>query len=92
MDGIPPNCRRARYRCVLAAARDGEIIATASGTVEGHILTRPAGRRRLRLRPLFFLPELNQTMAEINLETKLTLSHRGRALIALLNMLQATNA
>lgn len=91
MDGIPPNCRCARYRCVLAAARDGEIIHTASGTVEGKILLAPQGEGGFGYDPLFFLPELNKAMSEINLETKLTLSHRGRALIALLNMLQAAS-
>jgi XTP/dITP diphosphohydrolase len=88
MDGIPPHCRHARYRCVLAAARDGEIITTASGTVEGQILLAPRGEGGFGYDPLFFLPDLNKTMAEINLETKLTLSHRGRALTALLNALQ----
>jgi XTP/dITP diphosphohydrolase len=89
MDGIPPNCRHARYRCVLAAARDGEIIATASGTVEGQILLAPRGQGGFGYDPLFFLPDLNKTMSEIDLETKLTLSHRGRALASLLNTLQA---
>jgi XTP/dITP diphosphohydrolase len=91
MDGIPPHCRHARYRSVLAAARDGEIITTASGTVEGQILLAPRGEGGFGYDPLFFLPDLNKTMAEINLETKLTLSHRGRALIALLNALQPAN-
>jgi XTP/dITP diphosphohydrolase len=89
MDGIPPNCRHARYRCVLAAARNGEIIATASGTVEGQILVAPRGQGGFGYDPLFFLPDLNKTMSEIDLETKLTLSHRGRALASLLNKLQA---
>jgi XTP/dITP diphosphohydrolase len=88
MDGIPPNCRHARYRCVLAAARDGEILQTASGTVEGQILLAPQGEGGFGYDPLFFLPELNKAMSEIDLETKLTLSHRGRALTALLAALQ----
>jgi XTP/dITP diphosphohydrolase len=87
MDGIPPNCRHARYRCVLVAARDGEIIATASGTVEGEILLAPRGEGGFGYDPLFFLPELDKTMSEIDLETKLTLSHRGRALAELLSTL-----
>jgi XTP/dITP diphosphohydrolase len=84
LDGIPESCRRARYRCVLTAARDGKIIATASGTVEGTILLAPQGTGGFGYDPLFYLPELNQAMSEIDLETKLTLSHRGRALAALL--------
>jgi XTP/dITP diphosphohydrolase len=91
MDGIPPNCRHARYRCVLAAARDGEILHTASGTVEGQILLAPQGEGGFGYDPLFFLPELNKAMSEIDLETKLTLSHRGRALASLLIALQGAN-
>jgi XTP/dITP diphosphohydrolase len=91
MDGIPPHCRHARYRCVLAAARDGEILHTASGSVEGQILLAPQGEGGFGYDPLFFLPELNKTMAEIDLESKLTLSHRGRALTALLSTLQTAN-
>jgi XTP/dITP diphosphohydrolase len=87
MDGIPPNCRHALYRCVLAAARDGEIIATASGAIEGQILLAPQGEGGFGYDPLFFLPELNKALSEIDLETKLTLSHRGRALAALLQRL-----
>ncbi len=88
MDGIPPHCRHARYRCVLAAARDGEILHTASGSVEGKILLAPQGEGGFGYDPLFLLPELNQAMSEIDLDTKLTLSHRGRALAALLVTLQ----
>ena len=41
--------------------------------------------------PLFYLPELGKTMAEIDLETKLSISHRGRAIAALLPMLVAVD-
>ena len=96
MDGIPPHCRHAHYRCVLAAAISdgktaGKIIATASGTVEGQILLAPRGEGGFGYDPLFFLPDLDKTMSEIDLETKLTLSHRGRALAALLNTLKTAN-
>jgi XTP/dITP diphosphohydrolase len=76
--------RTARYHCVLALARDGEILATADGSVEGQILNAPQGTGGFGYDPLFFLPALNRTMAEISLEEKHTLSHRGRAFRALL--------
>ena len=79
--------RTARYRCVLAAARDGEVLHTAEGAVEGRILDSPRGTGGFGYDPLFYLPALERTMAEIDLETKLGLSHRGRALAALLAML-----
>ncbi len=87
MVGISPPLRTARYHCVLACAKDGALYQTADGTVEGIILEAPRGTGGFGYDPLFYLPELDKTMAEIDLETKLTLSHRGRALAALLPLL-----
>ncbi len=84
MDGIPAKLRTARYHCTLVAARDGEVIQVADGTVEGTILEAPRGTGGFGYDPLFYLPKLDKTMAEIDLETKLSLSHRGRAIVALL--------
>lgn len=86
---IPASDRAARYRCVLVAARDGQRLHTAEGTVEGIIFHAPRGTGGFGYDPLFYLPDLDQTMAEISLETKLSLSHRGRAFQALLEMLRA---
>ncbi|HSY01076.1 MAG TPA: RdgB/HAM1 family non-canonical purine NTP pyrophosphatase [Acidobacteriaceae bacterium] len=85
MNGIAQ--RSARYRCVLALARAGKTLFTADGRVEGEILTTPRGHGGFGYDPLFFLPELGATMAEISLEQKHTLSHRGRAFRALLPQL-----
>ena len=82
--GVPQAQRTARYRCVLAVARDGQLLHTADGTVEGLILDAPRGIGGFGYDPLFFLPALNRTMAGLDLETKHTLSHRGRAIAALL--------
>jgi XTP/dITP diphosphohydrolase len=87
--GVPPASRTARYRCVLVAARDGVALHTAQGTVEGLILEAPRGTGGFGYDPLFYLPALDRTMAELDLETKLSLSHRGRAIAALLPMLHA---
>jgi XTP/dITP diphosphohydrolase len=81
--------RAARYHCVLAVARAGAVLLTADGTVEGEILTTPRGSGGFGYDPLFWLPELERTMAEISLEEKHTLSHRGRAFRALLPELRA---
>ena len=85
--GVPLERRTARYRCVLVAARDGQALNTAEGAVEGLILDAPRGAGGFGYDPLFYLPALDRTMAEIDLETKLSLSHRGRAIAALLPML-----
>ncbi|RZU43226.1 non-canonical purine NTP pyrophosphatase [Edaphobacter modestus] len=87
LKGASEADRRGRYHCVLAAARDGEIIAVADGTVEGTILTAQRGRSGFGYDPLFFLPELGKTMAELEPATKLSFSHRGRALRRLLQTL-----
>jgi XTP/dITP diphosphohydrolase len=86
---VPLSQRAARYRCVLVAARDGLPLYTAEGSVEGVILEAPRGTGGFGYDPLFYLPELDRTMAEIDLETKLSLSHRGRAIAALLRRLSA---
>ena len=77
----PP--RHARYRCVLAAARDGECLLTTEGSVEGEILTAPRGDGGFGYDPLFLL-DTGQTMAEIDIVTRHRISHRGQALRALL--------
>lgn len=76
--------RSARYRCVLAVARNGVVEQVADGAVDGVILTEPRGTGGFGYDPLFYLPALDKTMAEIDLATKQTLSHRGRALRKLL--------
>jgi XTP/dITP diphosphohydrolase len=84
LDGVPESQRTACYRCVLVAARDGEPVHTAEGTVKGRILDAPRGTGGFGYDPLFYLPELDRTMAELGLETKPPLSHRGRAFQSLL--------
>ena len=85
--GMPAEQRTARYHCVLVAARDGEVLHSTDGTVEGLILEAPRGTGGFGSDPLFYLPALDRTMAEIDIETKLSLSHRGRAFAALLPLL-----
>jgi XTP/dITP diphosphohydrolase len=81
---VPNDRRQGRYRCVIAAARDGVCLFTGEGTVEGEILTAPRGAGGFGYDPLFYLPSLGKTMAEIDLATKHSISHRGHALRALL--------
>ena len=87
LDAVPPPQRTARYHCVLVAARDGKPAHMADGSVEGMILNAPRGTGGFGYDPLFYLPDLQRTMAEIDLKTKLSLSHRGRALASLLAQL-----
>lgn len=84
---VPATERTARYRCVLVTALDGVVMHTAEGSVEGMILEAPRGTGGFGYDPLFYLPALDRTMAEIDLNTKLQNSHRGRAIEALLPQL-----
>ena len=76
--------RRARFICTLALARDGEILLRAEGFVEGDLLHAPRGEGGFGYDPLFFLPALGLTMAELSRERKWQLSHRGNAFRSLL--------
>ena len=84
LDGIPAEKRTARYRCVLAAARDGEILITSEGSVEGTILEAPHGTGGFGYDPLFYVADLDQTMADLDTGVKFSISHRGLAFADLL--------
>ncbi|MBC7104761.1 MAG: non-canonical purine NTP pyrophosphatase, partial [Firmicutes bacterium] len=85
--GVPQDRRTARFRCAVAAAfPDGELL-TAEGTCEGLIVDEPRGREGFGYDPLFYLPEYGRTVAELDLETKNRISHRGRAMAAMCGLL-----
>jgi XTP/dITP diphosphohydrolase len=80
--------RDASYVCALAAVRDGALIATATGELQGSLIEVPRGSSGFGYDPIFEVLELAQTMAEVDAETRLRISHRGRALVALLKTLK----
>lgn len=85
--GAADNERGARYRCALAIGRDGMPLLAAEGTVEGRILSAPRGSGGFGYDPLFYVPALARTMAEIDDQARWTHSHRGQAFRALLEVL-----
>jgi XTP/dITP diphosphohydrolase len=85
--GVPGHQRQARYHCVLAAARDGEVICEGSGVVEGVILSKPRGEGGFGYDPLFVPDGEMGSMAELDPERRMRLSHRGRALDDLISKL-----
>ena len=78
--GVPWPQRQARFRCVLALARAGEVLLEASGVCEGFIAETPRGGGGFGYDPIFHLPAHGQTMAELSAEAKNRISHRARAL------------
>jgi XTP/dITP diphosphohydrolase len=84
---VPPGRRTARFRSVLALADAlgplGGRVITADGTCEGLLLDAPRGTGGFGYDPLFLVPELGQTFAELGIGTKGELSHRARAMQAI---------
>ncbi len=76
--------RSARFVCALALARDGEVLLRAEGFVAGEILLAPRGENGFGYDPLFLLPALGLTTAELPSAQKWAHSHRGNAFRALL--------
>ena len=89
LKNIPPEKRTARFRCVIAIATPEGTVHTAAGTCEGQISQTFRGARSFGYDPLFFVPEFNLTFAELPLEDKNRISHRGRALQTALPLLRA---
>ena len=79
--------RTARFVCVIALARAGEMLRTFRGTVEGEILRKPRGGNGFGYDPLFYYPPIGCSFAELTPEQKFAVSHRGNALRALLQSL-----
>jgi XTP/dITP diphosphohydrolase len=79
-----PFPHAARYLCVLVAVRDGAVLATAEGAVEGEILASPIGSGGFGYDPLFLIPAEDKTMSQLGAPARLALSHRGEALRRLL--------
>jgi XTP/dITP diphosphohydrolase len=76
---VPDEKRVARFVCVLAAAQDGYLLHTFVGEVRGRILREARGTHGFGYDPLFFIPELGKTTAELSAEEKAAVSHRGHA-------------
>lgn len=87
LKGVPWGKRTARFRCVVAVAVPGGKVYTAEGTCEGYIAFEPKGAGGFGYDPLFYLPDYDKTFAELDMETKNRVSHRGRALAGAVDIL-----
>lgn len=72
--------RRAQFVCVISMSAPNEKTKTFKGTVSGVITTERHGKNGFGYDPIFFVPELNKTMAEITNDEKGKISHRGNAI------------
>ncbi len=81
MKNVSAGNRSARFVCVLAVADpSGRILLTTRATMEGEILFAPVGSNGFGYDPLFQVQGLNRTSAELLPEQKHRISHRGKAL------------
>ncbi len=87
LEGVTDEQRTARFRCVIAIVGIGSSVKLAEGAVEGFITRQPRGSGGFGYDPVFYLPELQLTMAEIAPDEKNRLSHRASAAMAACSIL-----
>ena len=87
--GAQRDQRRARFRCVLALARNGQMLGTFEGTTDGTIVDQPRGLHGFGYDPIFVPKGFGHTFAELLAEVKNKISHRAKAIRALAAKLAA---
>lgn len=78
--GVPAEQRSARFRCVVVLSDGRVALASAEGTVEGHIVDDPRGSNGFGYDPHFWVDSLGMTTAQMEPAVKHAISHRGQAL------------
>ena len=84
-----PHPWKASFVCAAAAALPGRVIVEATGTMPGEILPEPRGREGFGYDPIFLVDSLGKTLAELPVEAKNRISHRGQAMRALIGEMKA---
>ena len=87
LEGVPDEKRTARFVCAMAAVFPNGREEVVVGTMEGRIGYEIAGENGFGYDPIFYLPEYGKTSAEISPEEKNAISHRGKALRAIAELL-----
>lgn len=89
LSGVPREQRTARFITVAAIVVPGESAQVAHGVLEGYITEAPVGSRGFGYDPVFYVPELGATLAEISAEQKNRISHRAKAFLQAKELLRA---
>ena len=79
LKGLPVGQRGARFRCAIALAEPSSYIRVVEGVIEGVIADAPRGEHGFGYDPIFLVPEIGKTTAELEASDKHLISHRGRA-------------
>ena len=88
MQNVPDENRTARFVCAIAAVFPSGKTLTTLDTIEGMIAHEIKGENGFGYDPIFFVPELQKTTAELSPEQKNTISHRGKALKKMKDLLK----
>ncbi len=88
LEGVPKEERTARFICCLSLASPEKILVEAEGELEGLIAEREIGENGFGYDPIFFVPGLKRTVAQLTAEEKNAISHRGNAIRKLKPLLE----
>ncbi|MCL5006203.1 MAG: RdgB/HAM1 family non-canonical purine NTP pyrophosphatase [Acidobacteria bacterium] len=86
---FPQDKRSAHYICVIALAERGQILTVVEGRADGLIQEQPCGSGGFGYDPYFFYPPLEKTFAQLSVDEKFNVSHRGEAFRKLLGYVQS---
>jgi len=88
LEALPEEKRTAKFVCCLCLASPERILVETQGILEGLITDREIGENGFGYDPIFFVPHLNKTVAELTREEKNAISHRGNAIRKLKPLLE----
>ena len=91
LEGVPEEKRTARFVCSIAVAFPDRETVVVRDTIEGIIGYESAGDNGFGYDPIFYVPELKKTTAQLSMEEKNKISHRGKALVKMANKLKDMN-
>ena len=78
--------RNAHFECdMVLVSPEGKVLYSSIGKIDGIIAETPSGTNGFGYDPIFFIPNLNKTMAQMSMEEKNTLSHRAKALLPMID-------
>jgi len=91
LDGVPPDKRTARFKCLVVLAQNDNVLATAEGTCEGMITFSPAGEYGFGYDPVFIPKGYDKTFSELGAEVKDKISHRAIAFNKMAEIIKKKN-
>ena len=83
LEAVSGQDRSARFVCIIAAVLPDGTVRKTEGTMDGVIAMEPAGEEGFGYDPILYIPEYGKTGAQLTMEEKNAISHRGKALRAM---------